>query len=88
MTLVKELHKNEAIVDYNPLEIGNRTLLDIELVNLFDWFKDAGAVDIYMDYRDDMNLLYVIKSYCRYREIQTSTLIGKKAPSYLVNGGV
>lgn len=81
MTLIKELHDNQdAVVGYRSLNLEDRSTLLVDLASLFHWFKDAAAVDIYMDYRDDMTLLYVLKSYLRYREIQTSTNIGKRAP--------
>ena len=81
MTLVKELHNSQgAIIGYKRLNLGSHRLLDLDLINIFNWVWDAGAVDIYMDYQDDMNILFVLESYLRYHEIQTSTNIGKRAP--------
>lgn len=84
MTLIKELHDNQgAIIGYQSLDLGEKDILDVDLISLFSWFKDAGAVDIYMDYHDDLALLKVIKSYLRYKVVQTSTTIGKKAPDFI-----
>lgn len=81
MTLIKELHnKDGAIVGYRSIDCEDRNTLNVDLISIFSWLADAGAVDIYMNYWDDMTLLYVIKSYLRYKAIQTSTSIGKRAP--------
>lgn len=81
MILIKELHNGDgATVGYKRLNLGNYRLLDLDLINIFNWVQYAGAVDIYMDYQDDMNVLFVLKSYLRYKAIQTSTLIGRRAP--------